>query len=340
MGKNKIGICVIGAGRAGRIHMQNFAWSVPRARLVAVADPVDEIAAAAQRDFEIPHCHRAYEEALQNEAIDAVVVVSPTVYHKDIVVAAARAGKHILCEKPMAMNIPECEEMIKAVEQNQVKLQLGFMRRFDANFIAAKKQIEAGAIGDVILIKSLTHGPSIPQAWQYDIAKSNGPLAEVNSHDIDSLRWFTGSEFKEVYAIAGNYRCPEATAEFPDCYDNVVVSATFENGMQGIIDGAVSVKYGYDSRMEILGTKGILFIGRLNENSVVVCNSDKGIAKSVVHSWRDLFTEAYRNEDFDFVNCIIEDREPRVSGVDGMMAVKVVNAGNASIRQRQPVSLS
>lgn len=339
MEKNKIGICVIGAGRAGRIHMQNFAWSIPRAQLVAVADPVEEKAAAAQKDFEIPHRYDAYEDALQNDDVDAVVVVSPTVYHKEIVVAAARAGKHILCEKPMAMNIPECEEMVKAVKENQVKLQLGFMRRFDDNFIAAKKQIEAGAIGDVILIKSLTHGPSTPQPWQYDIAKSNGPLAEVNSHDIDSLRWFTGSEFKEVYAIAGNYRCPEARAEFPDFYDNVVLSATFENGMQGVIDGAVSVKYGYDSRMEILGTKGILFIGRLNENSVVVCNAEKGISTSVVHSWRNLFDEAYRNEDFDFIECIIEDREPRVSGFDGMMAVKVVNAGNASIRQRQPVSL-
>lgn len=339
METDKIGICVIGAGRAGRIHMQNFAWSVPQAQLVAVVDPAEGIAAAAQRDFEILHCYRSYEEALQNEDIDAVVVVSPTVYHKDVVVAAAQAGKHILCEKPMAMNIPECEEMIKAASEHSVKLQIGFMRRFDANFMAAKQRIEAGDIGDIVLVKSLTHGPSKPQRWQYDIEKSNGPLAEVNSHDIDTLRWFTESEFKEVYAIAGNYRCPEARDVFPDFYDNVILSARFVNGMQGFIDGAVSVGYGYDARIEILGTEGVMFVGRLEENSVVTCCQPGGIAKPVIKSWRDLFIEAYLLEDTDFIHCIIEDREPVVTGIDGKMAVMVVNAGNQSIRERRPISV-
>ncbi len=334
-----IGICVIGAGRAGMIHMKNFSRAIPEARLVAVVDPFEDAAAKACNEFDIPKQYLDYREALDSDAVDAVVVVAPTVYHRDIVVDAAIAGKHILCEKPMAMTVSECEEMIAAVSEHSVKLQIGFMRRFDAGFIAAKQRIEAGDIGDVVLVKSLTRGPSTPRRWQYDIEKSNGPLAEVNSHDIDTLRWFTGSEFKEVYAIAGNYRCPEARDAFPDFYDNVILSARFVNGMQGFIDGAVSVGYGYDARVEILGTEGVMFVGRLEENSVVTCRQTGGMIKPVIKSWRDLFMEAYLLEDTDFIHCIVEDREPAVTGIDGKMAVRVVNAGNQSIREKRPVSV-
>ncbi len=335
----KIGVCVIGAGRAGMIHARNFARGVANAKLVAVVDPFEEAAQKAMKELEIDVYYLKYEDALQDKNVDAVVVVSPTVYHKDIVVSAAQAGKHILCEKPMAMTVEECDEMNKAVEENKVKLQIGFMRRFDKNFMYAKERLDAGEIGDVVLVKSLTHGPSIPQKWQYDIAKSNGPLAEVNSHDIDTVRWYTGSEFKEVYAIAGNYRCPEAKDEFPDFYDNVSMVASFENGMQGFIDGAVSVRYGYDSRVEIIGTTGVLFVGRLRENEVVVCNKDAGIVTPFMETWRTLFIDAYRKEDEEFIESIVEDNTPRVSGIDGKMAVKVVNAGNQSILEKRPVQL-
>ena len=101
----------------------------------------------------------------------------------------------------------------------------------------------------------------------FDLAKSNGTLAEVNSHDIDTLRWFTGSEFDEVYAIAGNYRCPQALPAYPDYYDNFVLTALFKNGMQGLIDGAASVSYGYDARVEVLGTHGVLFVGQLSDKA-------------------------------------------------------------------------
>jgi len=336
---NKMGVCVIGAGRAGMIHARNFVRGVSNARLVAVVDPFEEAAQKASRELELETYYPDYQEALQDKRIDAVVVVSPTVYHKEIVVAAAQAGKHILCEKPMAMTVSECDEMIKAVEEHQVKLQIGFMRRFDKSFMYARERIVSGEIGDVVLVKSLTRGPSIPQKWQYDIAKSNGPLAEVNSHDIDTLRWFTESEFKEVYAIAGNYRCPGAKEEFPDFYDNVVMTASFENGMQGCIDGAVSVRYGYDARVEVVGTKGVIFVGRLRENDVLFCNKDAGIVTPFMETWRTLFIDAYRREDQEFINCIIEDKTPRVAGIDGKMAVKVVSAGNQSIREKRPVKL-
>ncbi len=339
MNKDKINVCVIGSGRAGMIHARNFAGGIRNSTLVALAEPRREVVEKSCKELEVGKFYLSYEEAMVDESIDAVIVVTPTVFHKEIVVAAARAGKHILCEKPMAMNIDECAAMTAAADEHGVKLQIGFMRRFDESFVAAKEQIDRGEIGDVVLVKSLTRGPSVPQKWQYDIRASNGPLAEVNSHDIDTLRWFTNSEFKEVYAIAGNYRCREAQADFPDFYDNVVMVASFENGMQGFIDGAVSVGYGYDARVEIVGTKGVIFVGRLHQQTTVTCAAEKGIARPFVKSWRDLFLDAYRSEDQEFIQSILEDRPPAVGGFDGKMAVAVVNAGNRSIVEKRPVRL-
>lgn len=334
-----IGIAVIGTGRAGMIHAQNFSKNVKHANLVAIVDSDYQNLQRAGDELGCGSLYTDHEVAIdENPDIDAIVVATPTVLHRPIVKYAAERGKHILCEKPMAMDLAECALMNEVVKRYKVKFQIGFMRRYDKSFQAAKARIAAGEIGEVVQVKSLTHGPSVPRPWQYDIKKSNGPLAEVNSHDIDTLRWFTASEFSEVYALAGNFRCPEALPEFPDFYDNVSMLSSFENGAQGFIGGAVSVNYGYDSRVEILGTKGVLFIGSLKENTVLGCNRD-GLTQSVIRSWMYLYEDAYLAEDRDFVDCILEDRAPVATGIDGMMAVKVVNAGNLSIRERRPVQL-
>lgn len=339
MKNGKVGICVIGAGRAGMIHAVNFRSRVPNAQLIAVADPVEAAAQAAYKELEIPKYYLDYKQALENDDIDAVVIVTPTVYHREIAVAAAKAGKHILCEKPMAMEETECDDMLRAAGQHKVKFLMAFMRRFDESFMQAKEAVENGDIGDVVLIKSNTRGPSVPQKWMYDIDKSNGPLAEVNSHDIDTLRWFSGSEFKNVYAIGGNYRCPEARAEFPDFYDNVIMNASFINGMQGTIDGAQGVSYGYDARVEILGTKGCIFLGQVHEKAIAVCNKENGMVRPIMNSWRALFRDAYLAEDIHFTDCVLNDKAPKVTAIDGKMAVRVVKAGNRSIKEKSIIEL-
>ena len=317
MKNKKVSLGLIGAGRAGMIHARNFRASVPHAVLTAVADPCRENVQAALEELEIEKGYEDYRELLKDEEIDAVIIVTPTKYHCEIAVAAARAGKHILCEKPMAMTVEECEIMEEAAKKYHVKLQVAFMRRFDSAFTEAKNVVDAGEIGDVVMVRSNTRGPSIPKPWMYDIKKSNGPLAEVNSHDIDTLRWFTGSEFKTVYAMGANYRCPDAKQDFPDFYDNVILAAGFENGMQGIIDGAQGVLYGYDARVEILGTRGCIFLGKTRERPITVCRSDMHRYEAFTNSWKFLFKDAYLEEDMDFVDCILTDREPKVTGYDG-----------------------
>ena len=333
----KLGICVIGSGRAGMIHARNFVQRVTRARLVALVDPQAPTLQEAKRELEIDTGYADYRQALADPRVDAVVVVTPTSLHREVVLAAARAGKHVLCEKPMAMNVRECDDMIDACAVAKVKLQIGFMRRYDESYRAAKERIDGGEIGDVVLVKSLTHAPSVPQEWMYDIRKSNGPLAEVNSHDIDAARWFAGSEITEVYALGGNYRCPQAAAEYPDFYDNVAMIFRFADGKQGFIDGAASIGFGYDARLEVVGTRGMMLVGRKEQDSVLGCSTDKGMVQPFVKSWRTLFSEAYYREDQDFVDCILDGREPWVRGIDGQMAVAVVNAGNQSIVERMPV---
>jgi myo-inositol 2-dehydrogenase/D-chiro-inositol 1-dehydrogenase/scyllo-inositol 2-dehydrogenase (NAD+) len=338
--KDTTGICLIGAGRAGMIHGRNFASRVPHARMTAVSDVSEECAKAAARELGVDAVYTDYREALKDSAVDAVIVVTPTKFHRDIVLEAAYAGKHILCEKPMAMNREECRDMIDAAEKGGVKLQIGFMRRFDAGFRRAKEMIDSGAIGEVVSVKSLTRGPSIPQEWMYDIRKSNGPLAEVNSHDIDTLRWFTGSEAASLYAMAGNYRCASAREKYPDFYDTVLMNVRMKNGMMGNIDGAQGVQYGYDARVDILGTEGCVQIGSLAGNTTLVFTKDRRMQADVVKSWTDLFYEAYVNEDISFIETIRSGGEPLVRGIDGMRAVEIVRAGNESIETGRIIELS
>ena len=246
---------------------------------------------------------------------------------------------HIFCVQPMAMEEEECDAMFPAAKENQVKLQIGFMRRFDESFRQAKEMIRAGAIGEVVLVKSHTRGPSKPQEWMYDITKSNGPLGEVCSHDIDTVRWFAESELKSLYAIGGNFRNKEIAGRYPDFYDNVILSAEFENGIQCSIDGAQYVQYGYDARVEIVGTKGVICLGDLHEKKVLICTGEKDVKRPAMHSWTYLFREAYVAEDTSFINAILYDTEVEAGGIDGKMAVRIVKAGNLSIKKKEIVYL-
>lgn len=338
--KEFINLALIGCGRAGMIHARNFVSRVPHARMAAVSDVLEESAKSAAKELGVEKWTTDYHDILNNPEIDAVIVVTPTKYHHDIVIDTAKAKKHILCEKPMAMDPQECREMIETANENGVKLQIGFMRRFDASFRRAKEIVDSGEIGDVVMVKSLTHGPSTPHEWMYDIEKSNGPLAEVNSHDIDTLRWLTGSEAESLYAMAGNYRCEDAREKYPNFYDTVLVNVRMKNGMMGNIDGAQGVQYGYDARVDILGTKGCVQIGGLQDKTTLTFTKDRGMVGDVVKSWMNLFHEAYVEEDISFVECIRNNTEPEITGLDGMMAVAIVKAGNESIRTGKIVKLN
>lgn len=339
MNNQKIGVCVIGCGRSGMIHARNFAGRVPGAYIVALVDTAEEKVKAASCELGVDNCYTDYRDILNDKTVNAVVVVAPTNLHHDIVIDCANAGKHIFCEKPMAINTKECDEMNEACRKNGVKLQIGFMRRHDTSFMEAKKLLDEGVIGELVQIHSCTRGPSKPQPWMYDLEKSNGILAEINSHDIDTIRWFARSEVRELYAVAGNFRNPDAMARYPDYYDSVLIAGIFENGVQFSINGAAYVQYGYDSKVEIVGTRGVLKVGRSNANFVTCITVENGISTPFIDSWRTLFEDAYLAEAIAFIDAIRNDHEPKVTGWDGRQAVNIVEAGNRSIKTGSIVRL-
>ena len=336
---NRIRVCLIGCGRAGMIHARSYAGSAGGAELAAVCDPMKENLDAARQELNVPLLYTDYREAMANPGIDAVIVVTPTQFHREIVVAAAQAHKHVFCEKPMASTVEECDEMIEACSANGVKLQLGFMRRFDRNFRRGKEMLDSGAIGKVTLLKSNTYGPSRPKPWMFDVRRNYGPIGEVNSHDFDTLRWYAGSEVRMIHAIGHNFRSPEAAAEYPEYYDTCSVLLEFENGIVGSITGAQYVGYGYDSRTEILGTKGIIKVGSQDANAVQTITAEGGIRTDSVDSWRTLFRAAYLEEDQAFIRAILDDTEPEVTGYDGRMALMLIQEGLRSILSHEPVLL-
>ncbi len=330
-------ICLIGAGRAGLIHAENVSRNIQGAELHAVCDADSMTLKRAADEYSAPLRFTDFKEACASPEIDAVIIVTPTHLHRRIACEAASQGKHIFLEKPMAITVDECLEINEAVENADVKLQIGFMRRFDRFFMRAKEILDSGELGRIMVIRSTGRGPGLPPPWIYDIAKSNGILAEVNSHDFDSVRWLAGSDIVRVYAEAGNFKCQDAAAEWPDFYDNAVVSLRFENGTIGTIDGTCPCGYGYDARVELLCEKGVLFIGNTAEKGLTEVRIDGKVEERAVRSWRDLFKSAYLDEMKHFISSVKENSTPRVTGMDGLKAVQAVVAANRSILSGTPV---
>jgi len=332
--------CLIGTGRAGLIHARNLARRIPEARLEALCDVNETSLRQAAEEFGVATRFTDYRQAVASPEIDAVVIVTPTFLHCPIACQAAEAGKHVFLEKPMAVTVEECVAINAAVARGGVKLQLGFMRRFDEGFLRAKAILDSGELGRVMVIKSTGRGPGLPPPWIYDLKKSNGIIAEVNSHDLDSLRWFTGSEVVRVYAEGANFKCDDARADWPDFYDNVSASFRFADGAIGTVDGACPAGYGYDARVEILCEKGALFVGYTAQPGMTKVTVDGQVAGQAVKSWRNLFKDAYLAEMEHFVSCVLGDKTPCVTGNDGLKAVEMVVSVNQALRTAAPVHLS
>jgi len=240
----------------------------------------------------------------------------------------------------MAITVDECAAINAAVKENDVKLQLGFMRRFDPAFVQAKEHLDSGQMGRVMMIRSTGRGPGLPPPWTYDLSRSNGMLAEVNSHDFDSIRWLVGSDYERVYAQAANFKCEDLRKDYPDFYDNALVNVRMKNGALGSVDGACPAGYGYDARVEILCENGVIQIGDLEESGFGWVKKDGTAIGSAFRSWRNRFEKAYLSEIEHFVQAVLNDDQPAVTGLDGMKAVEVVVAANKSIRTGQPVRLA
>ena len=338
--KSAIRICMIGAGRVGKNHSRSIIRHVPGGQIVALVDPVIAVLEETARDYGIEARFASLEEALDKAEFEAVVITTPTFTHKDLALLAAKIGKHVFLEKPMALNLQECDEILDGTQKAGVLLQLGFMRRFDPEFAAAAKRIEAGEIGRPMMIKTLTHGPGLPPAWARDLKTSNGMLAEVNSHDWDTVRWLMGSNYERVYTEVANFKGKANQIDTPHFYDNVLVDIRLESGGLGMISGICPCGYGYDARVEIYGEKGVMQIGEMQGQAVVVCtNRDQGLITPIYRTWPERFAWAYIYEMEHFIQSIQNETTPIVGGKEGRWAVAGVLAATRSFLEERPVYL-
>jgi scyllo-inositol 2-dehydrogenase (NAD+) len=342
MEKTPVRICMVGAGRVGKNHSRWITRHVPGGQVVALVDPVAETLAATGDEFGIENRFPTLEEALATSGtFDAVVITTPTPTHRDLTVTSAAHGKHVFVEKPMALNLEECDAMIEATRRAGVVLQIGFMRRFAPEFVEAARRIEGGEIGRPMMIKSLSHGPGLPPAWARDLRTSNGMLAEVNSHDWDAVRWLMRSNYDRVYAEVANFKGAAFGVDTPHFYDNALVNIRFDSGGLGSISGICPCGYGYDARVEVVGEKGILQVGELRGQAIVTCTDrDHGLVSPIFRTWSERFTWGYIYELEHFVECIRADCQPRARGEDGRWAVAGVMAATRSLLEERPVPLA
>jgi predicted dehydrogenase len=334
-----IGVAVIGAGRAGMVHAVNFAAGVPGGRLVALADPNEEALAAGAA---ATGCERTYadpEEAVAADDVDAVVIASPTFTHAELAVAALAAGKHVLCEKPLASSLDEAAAIARAAEDSDGAFLMGFMRRFDPSWASVAERVAAGEIGEPLLVRSTGRGPGLPPEWALDPSRSGGLIAEVNSHDLDSIRWFSRQELETVYAVGRAAKRPDLAERYQGFVDLVLASFELSGGALGQLDGACPADYGYDARIEIYGSEGVAFAGDPRRGTALLIRRGEAVAEPVI-GWRDLFASAYRAEDAHLVEVARGEAEPRTSADDGVRALEAVFAVNRSLAEGKPMSLA
>lgn len=325
---------LIGAGRMGSFHAENLAWRIPGAVLAAVADPVAGAAEKLAQRLGVAKFYSDLHALLQDADIDAVVIAAPARTHAEWVIAAAQAGKHVFCEKPMAVTLEEADRAIAAAKQAGVVLQVGFNRRFDSGFAAAITAIKTGENGTTQLSRSLTRDPGlrdpapIPQ-WTI--------FLETLIHDFDTLLHFNpGARPTEVYVLADALIRPD----FKDkgLLDTAVVTLRFDNGAIAIAEASFQAVYGYDVRGEVFGSKGMLQAGHINANHCVRYHQD-GIAIETSRLDSDLLHAAYVAELTEFARCIRSGEVPRATGEDARNALEIALACIESALQQQPIKL-
>ena len=330
---SKLGVGVLGVGEMGRRHAENLRRLVPEARLVAVADIAAERARHLASELEIERSYASLEEMLSNREIDCVLIAVPDKFHASAIQTAAAAGKDILCEKPLATTLSDAHAALDAVAKAGVRLQVGFMRRYDPAYVSAMKRIEAGEIGEPVVFKSTGRDKDVPPLASYQ-SGVNGMLFYNNTiHDFDLARWMVRDEVEEVQAYTTVAIRPEV-ARYGDVVAGVV-NLKYRRGAIGNIESSAQAIYGYDVRTEIVGSKGSILIGSLHQAPAVFLTAAGG-ERTLADHFLTRFAEAYLAEVRDFVQSILRDRPVRVSGEDGLRALAIAVAAENSHLRGQP----
>lgn len=330
-----VNIALIGAGRIGAVHATAITTGTPNAALVAVADVDDERAAALAAAHNIAFHTGDPAAALAQPDVDAVLIASPTDTHVPLIVAAAAAGKHIFCEKPVAARLADIDTALAAVADAGVKLQVGFNRRFDPTFARVKAAIDGGEIGTPHRLHIVSRDPAPPPLGY--VRASGGLFLDMTIHDFDMARFLYG-EVDEVYAVGGVLVDP-AIGEAGDI-DTAVITLRFTSDAIGTIDNSRRAVYGYDQRVEAFGSAGSASSANLYPDAVTLRNAHRVSRASLpLNFFLERYAASYRNELQAFADAVEHDTPVPVTGHDGRVPVVMALAAARSVAERRPVAL-
>jgi scyllo-inositol 2-dehydrogenase (NAD+) len=330
----KLGVGVLGVGEMGRRHAENLRRLVPNAQLIAVADALEDRARQVASELEIEKSFGSLEAMLECKGVDAIVIATPDKFHARAVSVAAAAGKAILCEKPLALDLADARAALAAVDKHKIYFQVGFMRRYDPAYSAAMERIEAGEIGVPVIFKSLGRDKEGPPLSYYH-SQINGMLFYTNTiHDFDLARWMMQDEVIELNAFTTSAIRPEVT-QFGDVVASLV-NLKFSKGAIGNIESHAQVQYGYDVRTEIVGSKGSIQVGSLHRTPATFLTTNGSITP-IADYFLSTFADAYLAEVRDFVDRILNGRPPSATGEDGLKALALAVAAEESHIQSKTV---
>ncbi|HFW1585630.1 TPA: D-chiro-inositol-2-dehydrogenase IolG2 [Salmonella enterica subsp. enterica serovar Chailey] len=328
---------VIGLGRVGKMHVENM-YLLPQLDIICAADYFIEEMSDWLYSVNITSGYKNYQELLQRDDIEAVFIFTSTDMHEEIVTAAAQAGKHIFCEKPLNMNEDEQASMavLRKVKEKGVTLQVAFNRRFDPQFHEVFELVRSGKIGRPQMIKITSRDPDL---LPHDLIKRIGGLIfDFTMHDFDMARFMMQDEVSEVY-VKGNTLIDPSLKNIDDV-DTLAVMLTFRNGGYALIDNSRRAVYGYDQRVEVFGSEGMAYADNVSESTVKVFNSQHCIMKNPLPDFTVRYREAYRTEILHFIDSVLHHTPVVCTGEDALLAQRIAIAAQQSLKSGLPVKIT
>ncbi len=332
---NKIKFGIAGVGRMGSIHLENLVTKFQDAEVVAISDINPNTNTLAEK-FGISKVYDQFEDMVNDKEIEALVICSPTDFHANHIILAAKAGKQIFCEKPMDLSLETVKEVIKIVEAAGVKLMIAFNRRFDPNFKKVQRIVSEGKIGKPQVIKITSRDPGPPSVSYIKV--SGGLFLDMAIHDFDMARFMVNHEVEEVYATGAVFVDPEI--EKAGDIDTAVTTLTFKNGTIAVIDNCRKAAYGYDQRLEVFGDSGMCGSGnKLHDNNFHY--DSNGVHTALpLDFFMDRYADSYFNEMRAFIECLKNNEAPPTTGHDGIMSLAIGLAAKKSLAENRPVKLA
>ena len=330
--QNKLTFAQFGAGRIGAIHAANLASTGATAlRYVIDVNATAAAALAAKHGAQVTDA----ATALADPAVDAVIIASSTDTHADLVIAAARAGKAIFCEKPIDLSLKRVDQCLAAVKKARVPMFVGFNRRFDPSFAALHARIAKGEIGRVEQVIISSRDPGLPPLAY--LKTSGGQFRDMTIHDFDMARWLLGEELVEVFAYGSSLVDP-AVGKIGDT-DSVMVLMKTASGRLAHINNSRRASYGYDQRLEVHGAKGRLMAGNHTPTTVELADATAVTTDKPLYFFLERYADAYRAELAAFVDCVVNKKPMPVTAADGRQAIVLAEAAVKSLRTGRPVRL-